>query len=316
MKKIIVIGVLILLLFGCIFSAGCTYTSTELQQKNYPIIGGWEAQLTDNGNPLTLILTVNKDGSCYYMVLGEKPNSAFTKAVELNWVKKDDATYEFTSDDGQVYSVKYNAETDTLLGKYSFTRLDPLVGVWVSVGTQPGNRYKSTSIIKPNGTGVETTASENGPIEEISFTWQKSDNDTYTINYSNGQVDTISVNDLKDSIIINQVVTKRKVFENTTFFFAVTGPWYNEEKQWAMMLSGDGSGFIKTPTVTYPLTWQNDSLLTFKTQYLEGLGLDGHTLMGKTFTWTYNFDNDTITNSNGDVFVHTPVSIPGMITIT
>jgi len=307
--------ILVILMIICIFSAGCTYTTLEQQEKEYPIIGGWQTQITNiDGTSSTAILTANTNGTSYFMILGKNPNPDYAKTTKLSWVKKDDTTYELTSNTGEKYIGKYDLKNDTLSGKYNFTRMNPIVGIWTSIGTQPRSHFKATDIIRPDGTGKEIVSYPDGSVVINNITWKNTGDNAYEIRYNDGSIETFTLNKEKNSRVLNQVITKRKVFDNSSYYYAINGPWYNSEKQWAIVLNGDGSGYIKTPSVSYPLGWKLENNTTIKTEYLSGLDLDGHTLVGKTYTWTYDLDNNTITNSIGDVFIHPTENVPKLIT--
>jgi len=83
MKKIFIIGVIALVVVGCILAAGCTST-TEIPSADDQIIGTW----MNNNGTTKFVINGNLTGAYYKLDNGEWKEDA-----SILWTKNKDGTY-------------------------------------------------------------------------------------------------------------------------------------------------------------------------------------------------------------------------------
>jgi len=88
MKKILVIGAIALVIFGCVLAAGCTST-TSSPSSDDQIIGNW----VKNDGTSGFVLEGNNIGTYYTLKDGE------VKQTAIAWVKNNDGTYTIGNDE-------------------------------------------------------------------------------------------------------------------------------------------------------------------------------------------------------------------------
>jgi len=128
MKRIVVFGIAVLLLFGCICAAGCISSNTT-----DPVAGHWQIFQTDigNGEIGDMFISLKSDGTGKSEVL---INNSRKYKHELLWKNLGNKTYEF-----KIYRVKAGDG-------------DPLLTVYYTISDSGSKLYNA------NGRGWEKTA--------------------------------------------------------------------------------------------------------------------------------------------------------------
>ena len=177
MKKSIAIAAAAVILFGCIFAAGCTTTSDQ-------ITGTWYSSGYFDDKYTMTIDTINADGTGTEVtadISEKKYESTFT------WKNTGNGTYILTYDDQSTDTLTFNAEYDTFISEnfanaitWRLTSTQESVdkavayfteATWSAEGLFYG--YEATALVSPkaDGTGLAVFSYEDGEVEECPFTW-------------------------------------------------------------------------------------------------------------------------------------------------
>jgi len=322
MKKLVFIGAVALVLLGCVIAAGCTSTPTTQQttSKDNALslpVGEWicTKYTTDEGKTVTAIQTIKADGTGYWMDLNDSnPGFQLDRIYKSNFSKPDqNGAFEKVSSSGNTRKMVYDAAKGTITqsGKNVYTRLDPIVGIW-SGNSALKNGTAVTNIFKPDGTGITVTVFENSSVAHVKLTWKKNTDGTYAVDFNNETKQIYTVASDGKTLKTDDGRTKTKQFLDTTFLVSVTGPWYNKEKNALTVFNADGTGFIKSQSI-FPFTWKLTDIGKFTVTYTDGIGVDGTSLKGKTFEWTYDRDNNVFSSSTGTKYIRPNGEIEGKI---
>jgi len=320
MKKLVFIGAVALVVIGCVIAAGCTSTPTTQQttSKDNAIslpVGEWISTNfnSSEGKTVTAIQTINADGTGYWMELnGSNPGFQIARAYTSNFSKPDqNGAFEKASSTGKTHKMVYDAAKGTITqdGKNVYTRLDPIVGIWSGIATAKDNYGNVTTVIKPDGTGLNYISYANGTAMVSKLAWKKNADGTYEVDYGRGNKRVETVDSTGKTLKTEDGRTKIK--QN---LMSVTGSWYNKDNDRFMVLNGDGTGVGLNKNGVTKFTWK-PAIGKFTLTYLEGTIDDGTSLKGKTLEWTYDRDNDVFSSSTGTKYIRPLESIKGKLTL-
>lgn len=321
-KKLVLFGAIALVVFGCVIAAGCTSQETGADAPTEPIVGQWTTDYLQDGTAVDAVLTLRADGEGYWMLLGEELGIRITYLTEETWKKTGENTYLISSGNGNSYETVYDPVKDTITtsgsrnGPTTYTRLDPIVGIWSGVSSAATGNGDATTIIRKDGTGVLAIAdADTGAVEISSLSWTKNADGTYDVLSSNGIRRTYAVDAAGKTLTTEDGRTKTKEFLDSSFLVSVTGLWYNKDKERAMVFNADGTGYRNDRMGVSPFTWKMGEAGKFTVAYVDGTDEDGSSLKGKTAGWTYDRENDAIIPPSGMKYTHPTGSIEGMIAL-
>lgn len=306
-------------LFVCL--SGCNQNSQQNNTNNEPIVGQWETKWKStqqaNSQEKPAIFSINSDGNAYWMTLANSPGYQIAGIVPEKWTKEGDNTYTFTNSNNDNYKFEFNKEADTLISSNygrTYTRLDPIVGIWTGKSSQNTGGGNNSTIIKSDGTGIDTIAFDDGTVDVYNLTWNMNSDKNYEVTLDNGMKRTYKISEDGKSLTTDDGRSKTKCFADSYFLVSVVGAWYCPEKNYSVVYNADGTGFGNyNGKKAYSFTWEiskNGVEVTCK----DGVDKNGNDVTGKTFTWTYNREDNSLSSSSGTKYIRPTSSIPGLIT--
>ncbi|HJJ39439.1 MAG TPA: hypothetical protein O0X42_04800 [Methanocorpusculum sp.] len=324
-KHLALLGAIALVVLGCVLAAGCT--STEQTPADNPlssVVGVWYCTepADSNGNPITAIQTIKADGTgCWMQLADDNPGIQLIKAkTSVFTVPDKNGVFEKKSSDGNTYKMVYDSTKDIIRDekdeKITYTRLDPLVGIWYGAA-ENGKSRKTTTLFKPDGTGVLMISNQdNGTADLFTLTWKKNADGTYAVKFSDGEERTYTVDASGLNAATSSGMVRTKAFTDSTFLMSVTGAWYNEERNALAAFNADGTGFLNYVNGILPFTWRLKDIGTFEVSYTGGNWDDGSSAKGKVTEWTYDRENDVFTSSYGIKYIRPAETVEGKITLS
>jgi len=316
-KKLAIIGVIALVVVGCVLAAGCTSnTTTQQTTSDDKIVGNWTFPY-DNGEGVTGIgiEVIKKDGTGFNIVTTED-GKRIQRYTPCTWKKNADSTYTFTfTNVNNVVKMTYDVATDTYVDKEYHNvihkRLDPITGIWFVDGSDEIGKSKLTVVTKNDGTGYQVATYSDGTTRLSDLTWTKNADGTYSFIFSHypSQTRTWTLNAAKDTITTSFGNIYQKKFADSSYYLSYLGPWYNPETRSMFTINGDGTGSLKSGDGILNFTWTIPEFGKFKLTYLDG------DYKGKESIWTYDREKDVFNTATNYTLVHPNTSIDGL-TIT
>ncbi|HJJ31844.1 MAG TPA: hypothetical protein O0X97_06320, partial [Methanocorpusculum sp.] len=322
-KHLALLGAIALVVFGCVVAAGCT--STEQTPESNPlssVVGAWYCPefIGSNEDAVTAVQTIKADGTGYWMQLADgTPNIQLVRAYSSEFTAPDrNGAFDKLSSTGLTHKMVYDAAKDTLVEdeRNVYTRLDPLVGIWYGISSINKDNKTATQF-KPDGTGVLIVSNaDRGTAKVLTLTWKKNADGTYAVIYSDGKERTFTVDPSGLTASLNSGTVTTKAFTDTSYLMSVTGAWYNKDKDISAVFNADGTGFLVNKNGIAPFTWNMKEIGIFELTFSDGTGLDGSSLKGKTFEWSYDRENDVFTSSYGTKYIHPAETVEGKIILS
>jgi len=216
-KKLLFIGIIGIVLLGCIFAAGCTTTTTtNTPSSNVPstptvptvvpsdtsITGTWYTTEWDDGVIETKTLTVNSDGTGTkqtdngkgkittetFTWSGTEPTFEFVFKNGLDW-----DTYHHVNGalihDHSIYTRNLPTSSDTGSTTQGTSSVS-IVGTWTASELDHGVLETKTLTINSDGTGTYLKDEGYGETKQKSFAWHDLGYGSYRFIFGDGDTDT------------------------------------------------------------------------------------------------------------------------------
>jgi len=313
MNKIETIGIVALVIFGCILTAGCTSSTSSFSVSEDKIIGTWTDTNSEYGNNIqhTYVFRPGGMGVDYQI-----SNNEYMLTKLFTWqrfVSDEGVNFDISYIDGDTCSFTYNSRNDTLTSSHGGNLyriedaiLDPIVGTWVSSDKYLGETTTMYMIFKWDNTGLDVERLINGNTQTFPFIW-KNEGDVYKIEYKDGDMGTI-VLDVENDIITYSldagINPTNYIYKNldSTGLNQIIGTWAGTNKlngiatSYIMIFDADKTGLeyeIKPNgnMIKYDFYWDEDEENNYIIKYIDG----------NKSKFTYNSEKDTLINEDGIV---------------
>jgi len=317
-KKIAIIGVIALIVIGCVVAAGCTSstsTSTTTTTVNDKIIGVWTG--VDNYNGSNTVTIINNDGTGLYTA---SFHDGTIECYTLKWTANKDGTYsaEYINGDKRTYTidssgnvltsnsgnVKYKKSDNTVQKGFWLKRetQDKIIGLWS--GVDNFDKSITSTLIREDGTGHFMAVPPEGDTVIESLTWTPNNDGTYALKFSSGDDRTYSLDSTGSILTSSSGNIKYRNTQDPT----LVGIWYNKDDKTVVVFNANGTGFWKDAGKEKAnFKWEGDINGGFKTTYIDGDN------KGKTFEWTIDYVNNVLTSSSGHKFTYPKETIKDVV---
>jgi len=284
-KKLAIIGVIALVVFGCVLAAGCTSSTTQQTQtsdntSNNQWIGMWGSQYKyGDGTSGYATILIKEDGTAIWTGYEVDTNDRTIKVYEETWKKTGENKISLTNlSTGKSYNYEYDAAKGTLTETTEgivnvYNRIEPILGTW---GTLCKDFYIGNEITTflEDGTGKDLMLYITKETDERTFTWTKIGLNTYKLTYNNGDVWQVKIIDdekelewklitLKDQILgtrtSNYEQDGKKIIDQTTFKDDFTG-----------ISVGNYADVADNEKITTKFTWKKIGPNTYLLSYENG----------------------------------------------
>jgi len=312
MKKM-VIGIIIMIVIGCVFAAGCTSSTSSTYNSDNKIIGTWTDNKTEYDSDIQQTFLFRPGG---LGVEYQQSNGEYILTKIFSWKKfenSDGVRYDVSYNNGEgTNSFTYNSRHDTLTSSLggTFSRiqdavLDSIVGTWVLSSIYMGEPLTLYMVFKWDNTGLDVERLMGGDTLTYPFTWKK-EGDLYKIEYNDGDKGTI-VLDVENSTITytddaGKLETTIYKDLDSTGMNPIIGTWVGSNDLGETPLSyvirykadKTGSEFDIEPSgnkMKYIFYWEEEEGNKYTVKFNDG----------DVYKVTYDPEKDTITYEDGSV---------------
>jgi len=323
LKKLAIVGVIALVVVGCVIAAGCTSNTTQQNASDdlKEVAGAWVGNCTYNGVEYLAIQQINPDSTGSWVIYNELYGFEVYPSTFSNFDGK--GHFDKKSSDGITYKMTYSNGSlkesgGDLSNEIVYTRLDPILGIWFNEMPIDGVNTKFTRVFKNDGTGFLIALGDDGSVKVSEFTWKKNDDGTYTTESTFGTVTKVTMDKEKKSLAFvgdGISFTQERKFGDSILnrYMPNLGTWYNEESKYLTLFNADGTtvSFQDKKKVAEG-TWKEKDVGTYVVT-AKGVSTTGDDLSGKERIWTYNGKDNSLTSENGSVFVRPLKSVGTLV---